>query len=74
MFKDVFAGFRNVVGGRSQQLQASMKKMREQALRELKEEAFSVGADAIVGVKIDFDEYAEHMLMLSVSGTAVVTE
>ncbi len=74
IFKDVFAGFRNVVGGRSKQLQSSMKQMREQALQELKEEAFELGANAVVGIKIDFDEYAEGMMMLSASGTAVIAE
>lgn len=72
VFKDAFAGIRNVVGGRSQTLQYSMKKMREEALLELKEEAFKIGANAVVGISLDFDEYSEGMMMLSVSGTAVV--
>ena len=42
VFKDIFAGMRNIVGGRSKQLQESMRKMRSQALLELKEEAFSL--------------------------------
>lgn len=74
MFKDVFAGFRNVVGGRSRKLQESMNEMRKQAIHELREEAFQLKANAVVGVKLDFDEYAENMLMLSISGTAVVIE
>lgn len=71
MFKDIFGGIRNIVGGRSKALQDAMKKMRETALEELKEEAFKLGANAVVGIKIDFDEYSEGMIMLSVSGTAV---
>ncbi|MBW8003642.1 MAG: YbjQ family protein [Planctomycetes bacterium] len=71
VFKDIFAGMRNIVGGRSKQLQESMRKMRSQALLELKEEAFSLNANAVVGIRMDFDEYAEHMLMLTASGTAV---
>ncbi len=74
IFKDVFASVRNVVGGRSEQLQKTMGQMRKQALEELKEEALKLGADAVVGITIDFDEYAEHMMMLSVSGTAVKTK
>ncbi len=48
-----------------------MKKMRVTALNEIKDEAFQLGANAVVGIKIDFDEYSEGMIMLSVSGTAV---
>ena len=52
MFKDMFAGFRNVIGGRSKALQDSMRKMREQALEELKEEAFRRGANAVIAIKL----------------------
>ena len=71
IFKDIFSGVRNIVGGRSTALQEAMKKMRLTALNEIKEEAFNLGANAVVGIKIDFDEYSEGMIMLSVSGTAV---
>lgn len=74
MFKDAFAGLRNVIGGRSKKLQISMNQMRIQAIQELREEAYKIGANAVIGVKLDFDEYAEHMLMLSANGTAVVIE
>lgn len=70
IFKDIFSGVRNIVGGRSTALQEAMKKMRVTALNEIKEEAFNLGANAVVGIKIDFDEYSEGMIMLSVSGTA----
>ena len=72
VFKDIFAGLRNIVGGRSDALQNSMREMRVQALTELKQEAFLVGANAVVGIKLDFDEYSEHMLMLTATGTAVL--
>ena len=71
IFKDIFSGVRNIVGGRSTALQEAMKKMRVTALNEIKDEAFNLGANAVVGIKIDFDEYSEGMIMLSVSGTAV---
>ena len=74
VFKDAFAGIRNVVGGRSKGLQDSMKKMREEALKEIKEEAVELGANAIVGLSLDFDEYAENMLLLTITGTAVEIE
>jgi uncharacterized protein YbjQ (UPF0145 family) len=72
IFKDAFAGIRNVVGGRSEALQKTMSQMREEALKDLKQEAFNRDANAIVGVTLDFDEYGESMLLLTVTGTAVV--
>jgi len=72
MFKDVLSGIRNVVGGRSKTMQKVMKQMREEALIELREEAFIFGANAVVGIKLDFDEYSEGMIMLSITGTAVL--
>ncbi len=74
IFKDAFAGLRNVVGGRSAKLQETMESMRNSALDEMKMEAYKLGANAVVGIKIDFDEYSEGMLMLSISGTAVSIE
>ena len=72
VFKDIFSGLRNIVGGRSSALQETMKKMREEALADLEEEASRRGANAVVGVTLDFDEYSEGMLLLTISGTAVV--
>lgn len=61
----------NIVGGRSSALQETMKKMREEALANLQEEASRRGANAVVRVAINFDEYSEGMLLLTISGTAV---
>jgi uncharacterized protein YbjQ (UPF0145 family) len=72
IFKDVFAGFRNVVGGRSEALQSTMQKMREEVLKEMKEAAAKKGANAIISINFDFDEYSEGMIMLTSTGTAVV--
>jgi uncharacterized protein YbjQ (UPF0145 family) len=72
VFKDIFSGIRNIIGGRSGALQETMKKMREEALMDLEEEASRKGANAVIGVSIDFDEYSEGMLLLTISGTAVV--
>ncbi len=72
VFKDMFAKISNVVGGRSDTLQQIMNRMRQQGLDELKEVAAMRGANAVISVRLDFDEYAEHMLMLNITGTAVI--
>jgi uncharacterized protein YbjQ (UPF0145 family) len=76
MFKDLFAGVRNVVGGRSKAVQKTMRDSRRTALYELKREAFEVGANAVVGVDLDYVELsgAGSMVMLVASGTAVIIE
>ncbi|KPP86953.1 MAG: putative heavy metal-binding protein [Rhodobacteraceae bacterium HLUCCA08] len=70
IFRDVFAGIRDIVGGRSQAYEASLGEARETALRELQERAASLGANAVVGVDLDY-EVINNMLMVSASGTAV---
>ena len=75
LFKDLFAGVRNVVGGRSEAVQKTMRDSRRTALYELKKEAYEVGANAVVGVDLDYVELAgtgSSMVMLVASGTAVV--
>jgi uncharacterized protein YbjQ (UPF0145 family) len=76
MFKDLFAGVRNVVGGRSEAVQKTMRDSRRTALYELKREAYEVGANAVVGVDLDYVELsaAGNMGMLVASGTAVIIE
>ena len=77
IFKDYFAGVRNVVGGRSEAVQKTMRDSRRTALYELKKEAYEVGANAVVGVDLDYVELAgtgSSMVMLVASGTAVVIE
>ncbi len=75
VFRDIFAGIRDIVGGRSGAYEKSLREAREIALRELQEEALRLGADAVVGVDIDYESIAREggsgMLMVSVSGTAV---
>jgi uncharacterized protein YbjQ (UPF0145 family) len=70
IFKDFFASITDVIGGRSGAYESSLKEARETALREMEEQAQQLGADAIVGVDLDY-ETLEGMLMVSVSGTAV---
>jgi uncharacterized protein YbjQ (UPF0145 family) len=76
IFKDLFAGVRDIVGGRSEAVQKTMRDARRTALYELKREAHSVGANAVVGVDLDFVELSSgsNMVMLVASGTAVVIE
>ena len=77
IFKDLFAGVRDIVGGRSEAVQKTMRDSRRTALHELKKEAYKVGANAVVGVDLDYVELAgtgSSMVMLVASGTAVVME
>ena len=76
IFKDLFAGVRDIVGGRSEAVQKTMRDSRKTVLYELKKEAFEVGANAVVGVDLDYVELsnAGSMVMLVASGTAVVIE
>ena len=77
IFKDLFAGVRNIVGGRSKAVQNTMRDARRTALYELKKEAYEVGANAVVGVDLDYVELAgtgSSMVMLVASGTAVIIE
>lgn len=73
MFKDLFAGVRDIVGGRSKAVQDTLRDSRRVALYELKKEAHQVGADAVVGVDLDYVELSTvgSMVMLVASGTAV---
>jgi uncharacterized protein YbjQ (UPF0145 family) len=74
IFKDFFAGIRDIVGGRSGAYEAELKKAREIAFREMEENAMGVGANAVVGVDLDYEVVGQSgsMLMVSVSGTAVI--
>ena len=74
LFRDIFAEVRNIVGGRSSASQKVLKDARKKCLRELKIEAYSVGADAVIGVDLDYSEFSggrKSMLFLVASGTAV---
>src|SRR5574343_60840 len=76
LFKDLFAGIRDLVGGRSGTYEKELRKAREIALRELEAQAQELGANAVVGIDIDYELLGEKngMLMVSASGTAVVVE
>ena len=72
-FRDFFAKIRDVVGGRSGAYEKELARARETAFREIQEDALEVGANAIVGIDLDYEVMGENgsMLMVSISGTAV---
>ncbi len=73
IFKDIMAGIRDIAGGRSTAYERSLRSAREQALREMVAEAQGRGADAVVGVDLDYEVLGSGngMLMVSATGTAV---
>ena len=77
IFKDMLTGVRNIVGGRTGNVQNALKEMRETVLEELKNEAAVLGANAVVAVDLNYQEIGatgSTMLMLVASGTAVRIE
>lgn len=73
IFRDIFAGIRDIVGGRSAAYEEELGKARRTALAEMEDRAREMGATAIVGVDLDY-EVINNMLMVSASGTAVTLE
>jgi uncharacterized protein YbjQ (UPF0145 family) len=78
IFKDFFAGIRDIVGGRSAAYEQELRKAKTIALEEMQAEAQQMGANAVVGVDLDYETVqvgsGGGMLMVSASGTAVVVE
>lgn len=70
--RDIFASITDIVGGRSGAYESKLADARATAMREIEEEARRVGANAVVGVDLDYEVVGDSMLMVSVSGTAVV--
>jgi len=73
VFRDIFAGITDIIGGRSGAYEASLAEARDTAIAELEARAAAMGANAVVGVDLDY-EVINNMLMVSASGTAVVLE
>lgn len=71
IMRDIMATVRDVVGGRSGAYEAKMQEAREIALTEMQEKAQELGADAVVGIDIDYETVGNGMMMVSASGTAV---
>lgn len=76
LFKDIFAGIRDLVGGRSATYEKELQRAREIAIGEMEQHARALGATAVVGVDLDYEVLGANggMLMVSASGTAVVLE
>ncbi|WP_211196164.1 heavy metal-binding domain-containing protein [Alteraurantiacibacter aquimixticola] len=73
VFRDIFAGIRDIVGGRSGSYERILGEAREQAIAELQAECASRGGNAVVGIDLDYEVIGANgsMLMVSASGTAV---
>ena len=78
MFRDFFAGIRDILGGRSGAYEKVLRKAKTEAVNDMMEQAREVGANAVVGVDLDYEtiqiQDGGSMLMVSASGTAVVLE
>jgi len=76
IFRDLFAGIRDIVGGRSAAYEEELRKAKNIALGEMQEEAAQLGGNAVVGVDLDYETITMGsgggMLMVSASGTAVI--
>lgn len=72
--KDFFAGIRDIIGGRSGSYEQVLREAKDTALAEMQERAARMGANAIVGIDIDYETVGQSgsMLMVAVSGTAVL--
>jgi uncharacterized protein YbjQ (UPF0145 family) len=73
IFKDMFASIRDIVGGRSGAYESTLRDARKTALEEASAEARALGADAVIGIDLDYEVIGQggSMLMVSASGTAV---
>ncbi len=73
MFKDIFAGIRDIVGGRSGAYEEELRRAKDIALQEMQDNARGMGANAVLSVDLDYETVGANgsMLMVSASGTAV---
>lgn len=71
IFRDFFSAIRDVVGGRAASYEKVLRETKDIALKEMKHEAQRLGANAIIGIDLDYEQIGEGMLMVTASGTAV---
>lgn len=72
IIKDVFAGIRDIIGGRSGTYERVLQEAKQTAMKELEERASNMGANAVIGIDLDFETVGGgHMLMVIATGTAV---
>lgn len=76
LFKDIFAGIRDIVGGRSGSYEQVLREAKNTAVSEMQQYAAAMGANAVIGVDLDYETVGSggSMLMVTASGTAVVLE
>lgn len=76
IFRDFFASIRDIVGGRSNSYEEVLRKAKDSALREMEDQAMRLGANAVVGVDLDYETVGQNgsMLMVTASGTAVFVQ
>ena len=74
IFKDLFAGIRDIVGGRSAAYERELQRAKDLALSEMTQRAQDTGANAVIGIDLDYETVGQNgsMLMVTASGTAVV--
>ena len=74
IFKDIFAGIRDIVGGRSATYEKELRTAKDIALNEMTAQAQALGANAVIGIDLDYETIGQggSMLMVSATGTAVV--
>ena len=73
IFRDLFAGIRDIVGGRSAGYERELRRAKDIAIQEMREQAQAMGANGIIGIDLDYETVGQggSMLMVSASGTAV---
>lgn len=76
VFRDFFAGIRDIVGGRSGSYEEVLRQAKDTALKEMQQQAAAMGANAVIAVDLDYETVGSNgsMLMVTASGTAVVVE
>ena len=76
IFRDLFASIRDIVGGRSNSYEKVLRKAKDSALREMEQQAAQLGANAVIGVDLDYETVGQSgsMLMVTASGTAVFVQ
>lgn len=71
LFRDLFAGIRDIVGGRAASYEEVLRKAKDTALQEMADQARQMGANAVIGIDLDYETVGNSMLMVTASGTAV---
>lgn len=74
VIRDFMAGIRDFFGGRSGSYEKVLREAKETALQEMQQQAQLMGANAIIGVDLDYETVGESMLMVTAAGTAVLLE